>query len=85
MTQVDNSRGSVLARLQSAGGVVACATLGLWAMGGALVGVSFALRGTPEIALLADGGIALVYLVYLIASYIFAHRHFARAKHGELQ
>jgi hypothetical protein len=64
-----------LAQLRYACGVVACATLGFWATGGALVGVSFAFRGTPLIALIADGGIVFTYLVYLGSAFVFAYKH----------
>jgi hypothetical protein len=63
------------ARLRFRCSVVACTTFGLWAAGGALVGVSFALRETPVIALIADSGIAFTYLVYLGSALVFAHKY----------
>jgi hypothetical protein len=62
------------ARLRSSFGVVACLTFGFFSLGGALVGVSFAFRATPVIALIADGGIAFTYLVYFGGALIFAHK-----------
>jgi hypothetical protein len=62
------------ARLRSSFGVVACITFGFWALGGALVGMSFAFRATPVIALIADGGLAFIYLVYFGGALIFAHK-----------
>lgn len=78
MTQTGNQSHAVatsraLLRLRSYCGVVACTTLGLWATGGALVGVSLAFRATPVMALIADGGIIFTYLVYLGSAFLFAH------------
>jgi hypothetical protein len=50
-------------------------TFGLWATGGTPVGVSFAFRATPALALIADGGIVFTYLVYLGSALVFAHKH----------
>jgi hypothetical protein len=63
------------ARPQSSFGVVACATFGFWALCGALVGVTFAFRTTPVMALIADGGITITYLVYLGSALAFAYKH----------
>jgi hypothetical protein len=72
---VDAATSQAPVRLPSGCGVVACTTAGLWAVGGALVGVSFAFRETPVIALIADGGIIFTYLVYLVSGLVFAHKH----------
>lgn len=63
------------ARVRLGRGVVGNTTYALWAVGATIVGVSWALRTTPEIALIADGGLLLIYLIYLIGTYLFANKH----------
>ena len=64
-----------VARLRSSFGVVACTSFAFWALGGTLVGVSFAFRATPVMALIADGGIVFTYLIYLGSMLIFVEKH----------
>ena len=60
-------------------------TYGLWATAAAVVGVSFALGGNPLAALLADGAILVVYLMYLGGTYLFAHKHPDMAMLGDTE
>jgi hypothetical protein len=71
------------ARFRFGRGVVGNTTYGLWATGAALIGVSFALQASPGMAVIADAGIILIYLVYLGGTYLFAHKHPDMAMLGE--
>jgi hypothetical protein len=73
------------ARVRLGRGVVGNTTYGLWATGATLIGVSFALRNSPAMALIADAGIIFVYLSYLIGTYIFAHNHPDMAMLGDTE
>jgi hypothetical protein len=64
-----------MARLRLGRGVVGNTTYALYAAVAAAVGITWALDNSPGMALLADAGIGVTYLIYLFGTYIFAHSH----------
>jgi hypothetical protein len=74
-----------VSRFRLGRGVLGNTTYAFAALSAGIVGITWALRGDPFMALVADAGLLVVFLVYLLGTYIFAHHHPDMAMLGDLE
>jgi hypothetical protein len=74
-----------IARFRLGRGVLGNTTYAFWAAIAGAVAMTVALRNEPSMALIADGGIAVVFLIYLFGTYAFAHTHPDMAMLGDME